>query len=427
MRTRVSNPGQLRGDQDRRARLDPLSGDVLGPQEHSRQRAHTARRLRQPRRCIRAQFRLPVANRAYGAQRRVPRRVVVSGVRCVELYDRREPDRRRRLDRLVTARTITIGRAWSATGSRASSSPKAASTTMAIPAGDELVRIAAHCQADAVKFQKRTIHELLTRAALEKPYVNPNSLGATYGEHRLKLELSEADWYRLRDLATRNRAGVHGQRLGSRQRRPARCARHAGDQDAVGGADRPGAAGVHRAQRAADDRLDGHELARRGRSGGRTDPAPHRRADPAAVHVGLPERVRRHQPAGDGHVRATLRRAGRLLGPRTRHRRQRSGRDPRRVRRRAPLHQRPHAARARSRGLTGAHRSRKAGARHSPYRGGDGTAEKRIATSETPVRVRLGQERRRGAAHLRRRRSSGRNARPQSRPATASRPITWRN
>jgi sialic acid synthase len=66
---------------------------------------------------------------------------------------------------------------------------------------EELVRIAAQCQADAVKFQKRTIHELLTRAALDKPYVNPNSLGATYGEHRAKLELTEADWYRLRDLA----------------------------------------------------------------------------------------------------------------------------------------------------------------------------------------------------------------------------------
>jgi sialic acid synthase len=67
---------------------------------------------------------------------------------------------------------------------------------------EELVRIAADCEADAVKFQKRTIHELLTRAALEKPYVHPNSLGATYGEHRLRLELSPTDWYRLRDLAT---------------------------------------------------------------------------------------------------------------------------------------------------------------------------------------------------------------------------------
>ncbi|HYW90675.1 MAG TPA: N-acetylneuraminate synthase family protein, partial [Chloroflexota bacterium] len=67
----------------------------------------------------------------------------------------------------------------------------------------ELVHIAARCQADAVKFQKRTIHELLTREALERPYVNPNSLGATYGEHREKLELPEEVWYRLRDLATR--------------------------------------------------------------------------------------------------------------------------------------------------------------------------------------------------------------------------------
>jgi sialic acid synthase len=66
----------------------------------------------------------------------------------------------------------------------------------------ELVHIAAQCQADAVKFQKRTIHELLTREALERPYVHANSLGATYGEHRLRLELSEKDWYRLRDVAS---------------------------------------------------------------------------------------------------------------------------------------------------------------------------------------------------------------------------------
>jgi sialic acid synthase len=66
---------------------------------------------------------------------------------------------------------------------------------------EELVHIAARCKADAVKFQKRTIDQLLTRAALDRPYLSPNSLGATYGEHRLKLELSEDDWVRLRDLA----------------------------------------------------------------------------------------------------------------------------------------------------------------------------------------------------------------------------------
>lgn len=67
----------------------------------------------------------------------------------------------------------------------------------------ELVHIAAQCQADAVKFQKRTIEELLTRDALDRPYLHQNSLGATYGEHRHKLELSESEWYRLRDVATR--------------------------------------------------------------------------------------------------------------------------------------------------------------------------------------------------------------------------------
>src|SRR4051794_652940 len=67
---------------------------------------------------------------------------------------------------------------------------------------EDLVQIAARCGADAVKFQKRTIHELLTRAALEQPYLHANSLGATYGEHRSRLELAESDWYRLRDLAT---------------------------------------------------------------------------------------------------------------------------------------------------------------------------------------------------------------------------------
>ena len=65
----------------------------------------------------------------------------------------------------------------------------------------DLVRIAADCHADAVKFQKRTIDQLLTRAALERPYVNANSMGATYGEHRNRLELSEVVWAQLRDQA----------------------------------------------------------------------------------------------------------------------------------------------------------------------------------------------------------------------------------
>ncbi len=106
------------------------------------------------------------------------------------------------MDRLVTARTIKIGQRTVGDGQPCFVIAEGGVNHN----GDahlaaELVHIAAECQADAVKFQKRTIDELLTREALDRPYVHANSLGATYGEHRLKLELSEKDWYRLRDVA----------------------------------------------------------------------------------------------------------------------------------------------------------------------------------------------------------------------------------
>ena len=66
---------------------------------------------------------------------------------------------------------------------------------------EELVRIAVDARADAVKFQKRNMGALLTREALDAPYIKPNSFGATYGEHREKLELSADVWRRLRDGA----------------------------------------------------------------------------------------------------------------------------------------------------------------------------------------------------------------------------------
>jgi sialic acid synthase SpsE len=106
------------------------------------------------------------------------------------------------LDSLVSARTITIGARVVGDGQPCFVIAEGGVNHNGDPRlAAELVRIAARCQADAVKFQKRTIVELLTRAALERPYVNANSLGATYGEHRLKLELSTDEWYRLRDLA----------------------------------------------------------------------------------------------------------------------------------------------------------------------------------------------------------------------------------
>jgi sialic acid synthase len=103
----------------------------------------------------------------------------------------------------VNARTIRIGRRLVGDGQPCFVIAEGGVNHNGDPRlAEELVRIAANCRADAVKFQKRTIHELLTRSALERPYLSPNSLGATYGAHRLKLELPEADWYRLRDLAS---------------------------------------------------------------------------------------------------------------------------------------------------------------------------------------------------------------------------------
>lgn len=63
-----------------------------------------------------------------------------------------------------------------------------------------LVAVAARARADAVKFQKRSIPAILIREALDAPYLNPNSLGATYGEHRERLELPEEAYWELIEL-----------------------------------------------------------------------------------------------------------------------------------------------------------------------------------------------------------------------------------
>jgi sialic acid synthase len=105
----------------------------------------------------------------------------------------------------VTARTIGIGRRLVGDGQPCFVIAEGGVNHNGdVRLAQELIAIAVDCRADAVKFQKRTIHELLTREALAQPYVNPNSLGATYGEHRLKLELSEADWRHLRDLTVQH-------------------------------------------------------------------------------------------------------------------------------------------------------------------------------------------------------------------------------
>lgn len=57
----------------------------------------------------------------------------------------------------------------------------------------------AGCQ--AVKFQRRTLDQVFTKEALDAPYNTPTSLGATYGEHRAKLEIDRDGFLELRTLA----------------------------------------------------------------------------------------------------------------------------------------------------------------------------------------------------------------------------------
>ncbi len=65
----------------------------------------------------------------------------------------------------------------------------------------EMFRVAKECGADAVKLQKRNNREVFTEALYNKPYDNPNSYGATYGEHREFLEFGYIEYKELMDYA----------------------------------------------------------------------------------------------------------------------------------------------------------------------------------------------------------------------------------
>jgi sialic acid synthase SpsE len=64
-----------------------------------------------------------------------------------------------------------------------------------------LVEVAVAARADAIKFQKRTVTDILIAKALAQPYNSPNALGATYREHRERLELSDAAFAELAAFA----------------------------------------------------------------------------------------------------------------------------------------------------------------------------------------------------------------------------------
>lgn len=64
-----------------------------------------------------------------------------------------------------------------------------------------LIRVAAESGADAVKFQKRSLHRILTAEGLAAPYENRNSFGATYGEHKKALEFDVSTHAALKQYA----------------------------------------------------------------------------------------------------------------------------------------------------------------------------------------------------------------------------------
>jgi sialic acid synthase len=65
----------------------------------------------------------------------------------------------------------------------------------------ELMRAARECGAHAVKLQKRHNRTLFTGHLYDMPYDNPNSFGATYGEHREFLEFGREEYLALKELA----------------------------------------------------------------------------------------------------------------------------------------------------------------------------------------------------------------------------------
>ncbi len=64
-----------------------------------------------------------------------------------------------------------------------------------------LIDSAVETGVDCVKFQKRTINKILTRKALDREYNNPNSFGATYGEHKEHLEFNVDQYRELKGYA----------------------------------------------------------------------------------------------------------------------------------------------------------------------------------------------------------------------------------
>jgi len=68
----------------------------------------------------------------------------------------------------------------------------------------QMIKVAAGCGVQAVKFQKRDNKSLYTKTFYDRPYDNENSYGATYGEHREFLEFGMQEYMELKKCAEEN-------------------------------------------------------------------------------------------------------------------------------------------------------------------------------------------------------------------------------
>lgn len=68
----------------------------------------------------------------------------------------------------------------------------------------DMIRIAAECGANAVKFQKRNNKTLYTSSLYGKSYDNEDSFGITYGDHREFLEFDWEEYLALKECAGKN-------------------------------------------------------------------------------------------------------------------------------------------------------------------------------------------------------------------------------
>ena len=67
----------------------------------------------------------------------------------------------------------------------------------------KLIESAKKAGADAVKFQVKNIEKSFGKELLDSPYVNENSFGKTYREHKMALEFSEEQMKQLYDFAAK--------------------------------------------------------------------------------------------------------------------------------------------------------------------------------------------------------------------------------